>query len=193
MIFPHGIRRGFRTAPLLLIVATVGCATSDSSAEVGCLDEGGVRTSDPVALVACPLAGGSGLRFFVGVRNLDQGPVKVRMRLEPFNQFEVRVQQMGGEALTPQNIWEPASLDLESTTYLLPRDGLQGRIVDLTCLQRDFGPALDPCAAAFEPGAGQVEVWFRYTDMWVCFDDPCDQNQTWTGTLESARRRVTIP
>jgi len=167
-----------------------GVARND--AEARCLDAGPEEAQNPVSLIACALDGGSGLRFFVGVRNLDPGPIRIRTRLEPFNEFEVHVREVGGEAVRPGDIWEPASLDLVHTTYLLPRGGVFGRTVDLACLQRDFGPELEPCAATYRPTPGEVEVWFRYVDLWVCFDDPCDEPRTWTGTVESRRVRVVV-
>jgi len=185
---------------LALSVVTIGgLASCQGSHEVAdarteCLDAVARGSADPVELVSCRVSSGENdLRFFVGVRNVDAGPLKVRVRLELFNQFEVRMRRVGGEVVPPENIWEPADVGLDQVTYLLPRGGVLGRVLDLACLQPDVGAALEPCARAYDLGPGEFEVWFEYADIWVCRDEPCEQDQTWSGSIESPRLRVIVP
>jgi hypothetical protein len=180
------------------LIAIAACQASRIETGNGeqCLGASARAAGNPVGLVSCPIdVGEDRLEFFVGVRNLTDEPLRVRVRLEPFNEFQVQVRERGGDVVSPAHLWEPASIGLERSTYLLPRGGVLGRVIDLACLQPDFGRDLDPCAAVYELAAGEFEIQFEYEEVWVCLEDftePCEQDPSWTGTIEGATHSVSI-
>lgn len=190
-----------RSVALLMGVAAVGlsgCRSAEvrSTNEAVCFPPLPEQSAAPIQLVSCPIdIGEDRLAFFVGVRNLAEHPLRVRLRFEPRSEFDIRVRRLGEGVVLPADLWEGASIGLEPSTYVLPRGGVAGRIMDVSCLQRDFGPELEPCGQLYDFRPGEYEVSFEYRDIWVCLEElavPCDPTPTWSGTLESVVHHLTI-
>jgi hypothetical protein len=187
-----------RTVALVLVIfVSAGCSgRSDPGAErpaSECPPVGEASAESPLTLVSCrPGAPPSSLSFFVGLANTSAEPLSVAARFEPFSRFSVHAADVSGRELEPAVIWESSDIGLELSTHLLPRGGVFGRWIDLSCGTPDFGGALE-CRPMFDFTPGMYTVWFEYEDLTACLGGVCADSTTWTGSLTSRSNELRIP
>jgi hypothetical protein len=70
-------------------------------------------------------------------------------------------------------MWEElVPVDQADLVTHLPRTGVLGRVFDLGCDTRDYGPPL-PCESLADWGSGTYELRVQYPELEICLDRPC--------------------
>jgi hypothetical protein len=197
-------------ARCVLVVAAVllGC-TQRPARQV--LQEGGAGCSDALGpardstlfadslrLVACPVhtsvPKGDPVRILVFIMNGTAQPVKVRNRLEVGQALHVEVASPSGAEIEPYWVERLTQFPPERTDVWLPRQGVLGRVVDLTCDYTGFvGRRREEgeCDTGFpfdEIGVYELRVSYQVH----CPFEPCAPEYPWTGRLDAGPVTVNI-
>lgn len=149
----------------------------------------------PLRLLAFPLqrvvAAGKPVKVLLLLENLRDGPLWVRFRFDLQVSLEATVRRPSGEPVSSHSLsggWEPYVLDDRLTLIPLPRNGVIGRILNLSCDVTDYSEVDEGggCSELFsfaEPGAYSLR--FRYQDAWACEVSPCEPPQGVQGDLST--------
>lgn len=178
----------YRSAAYALALAvTVSCTSGGTQAsEQGseyCLGDATRQAGElPLRLVACPLTPivpGS-VRLFVGLVNLDSRPRAVSARFELFGSLSIELKDEAGRVLEPRSSWEPQTFSAEFDPYfrwLIPRDGVFGRILNLSCGIEDVEYSADrgDCRPLYDlPAEQSFQVSASLRLVQLCEDTPCE-------------------
>jgi hypothetical protein len=78
-----------------------------------------------------------------------------------------------GETVPYEGSWEAVEVRAEDVEYVLPPDGVVGRIVDLACAMPDFGFESQGCFPVFSWQPGRYRLQMDYIRLWTCDRVPC--------------------
>lgn len=138
----------------------------------------------PVAFFACPQRGNrdTSVSILVGIKNLSSQPQLLRTHLDVNGGLGVHVIGPDGQPRAPANSWEPASVmkhTLPLQQYWLPRGGVMGRIIDLSCDGPEYTGAPSKCLPLYEfdqPGTYSIRLSSDAT-YW-CPTNECQLNES---------------
>lgn len=178
--------RYYRLVAVICVAAACsnGDVVSDRTDGAPCVSHGLERLGEStLGLVACPVAPvlSGNVRLFVGLVNLDSRPRTVSARFEVFGPLAIEVTTPDGRVLDPLLTWEPQTFGAEFDPYLewmLPRDGVLGRIINLSCVVEDVqhGPETGACEPLYDlPRGQQLRVVASLRSVVLCEETPCEE------------------
>jgi hypothetical protein len=183
-------RTSFRVLLTMVIAsAAVGCEVGEAQvagSDCDFLPADGTSV-ESLQLVACILDPqpriGEPIRVFVALANAGRDPVFTRARLDLGAFLLVRVEDQEGRR---QDMWvgEPGHFDEETTDIILPRGGIIGRVIDLTCDQGGYRSAEVRCFSELslrEPGLYRVHLSYAV----LCGQAGCPDGHPWVGRLSA--------
>jgi len=126
---------------------------------------------------------GEPVRVFVALANTGDGPVLTRARLDLGSFLLITVEDEAGQK---QDMWvgEPGHFDEATTDITLPRGGIIGRVIDLTCDAGGYRSAEARCFAELDvdqPGTYRVALSYAV----LCGMAGCPSEHPWVGTLSA--------
>jgi hypothetical protein len=144
-------------------------------------------TTQPLELVACMLDRearvGDPIRVFVALANTGGEPVLTRARLDLGAFLLIRVEDSAGHR-QDMSVGEPGYFAADTTDILLPRGGIIGRVIDLTCDQGGYRASNVRCFSQLtvnEPGTYRVNLSYAV----LCGQAGCPDNYPWVGRLSA--------
>jgi hypothetical protein len=69
--------------------------------------------------------------------------------------------------------WEAVEVPAQNVEYVLPPNGIVGRIIDLACAVPDFGFDTGTCLPVYTWRPGRYRLQMDYVRLWTCFREPC--------------------
>lgn len=177
---------------MTLALGTAGCIRGDAQEAAGVLECNPsevvtTSSSEPIQLVVCILDPevrvGDSIRVFVGLKNVSDGPVFTRARFDLGAFLLIRIENERGDQ---QDIFvgEPGHFDQSMTDIMLPRGGLIGRVLDLSCDQGGYRRADVRCFSELELSKpGLYRVFLSYAVL--CGKEGCPEGHPWVGRLSA--------
>lgn len=177
------------SAPIAALLLLSACDGAVSEGQVsglhdGCLEsQGAISESLPVALVTCLIGPPTPdeVKIFVGLLNSDDRPRIVSSRFELFATLDVSITNDSGDELRTVSSWEPQTFStdlLPILSWLLPRNGVVGRVVNLACDTEDVAyiSASEECHRLFDfTGGDRFQIEVSLSRIQVCENFPCEE------------------
>jgi hypothetical protein len=183
-----------RCGPSLVLAAmtlgVAGCGTGGAQVAEQpqtCSPVPAADAEQPLQLLACMLdaevQAGDPIRVFVALANTGDGPVLTRARLDLGSFLLITVEDEAGQN---QDMWvgEPGHFDEATTDITLPRGGIVGRVINLTCDPGGYRSADAPCFAELDinqPGTYRIALSYAV----LCGLAGCPPDHPWVGTLSA--------